>query len=53
VKDMSMNEQILRSEISYRSEQGRIRDSWSRVEGRTDPILVRRRWRKVRAAVGR
>jgi hypothetical protein len=51
---MSMNEQILRSEINYRAEQGRIRDSWSRIEGRDeDPIVVRRRWRKVRAAVGR
>jgi hypothetical protein len=54
VKDMSMNEQILRSELSYRVEQGRGRySSWSRVEGRTEPVLVRRGWRKVRTVIGR
>jgi hypothetical protein len=52
--NMSMNEQILRSELSYRVEMGRGRSaSWSRVEGRSEPVLVRRRWRKVRAVVGR
>lgn len=46
---MSMNnEQILRSELSYRMEQGRGRESrWARVEGRRDTLL-RRHWRKVR-----
>ena len=54
VKDMSMNEQIVRSELSYRVEQGRGRNSsWSRVEGRTEPVVVRRGWRKVRTVIGR
>jgi hypothetical protein len=52
--DMSMNEQVLRSELSYRVEQGRGRNSsWSRVEGRTEPVVVRRGWRKVRTVIGR
>jgi hypothetical protein len=51
---MSMNEQVLRSEVSYRVEQGRGRNSsWSRVEGRTEPVVVRRGWRKVRTVIGR
>jgi hypothetical protein len=51
--DMSMNEQIVRSELSYRVEQGRGRNSsWSRVEGRTEPVVVRRGWRKVRTVIG-
>jgi hypothetical protein len=50
---MSMNEQILRSELSYRVEQGRGRNSsWRRIEGRNEPVVVRRGWRKVRTVIG-
>lgn len=43
---MSMtNEQILRSELSYRREFGAGRpSSWARVEGRPESLI--RRWRR-------
>ncbi|WP_310961979.1 hypothetical protein [Nocardioides terrisoli] len=54
---MSMNsEQVLRSEINYRMEQGQGRpgsrlSSWARAEGRSE-TLVRRGWRRVRPTSG-
>lgn len=48
---MSMNsEQVVRSEVDYRIEQGRgRRTGWARAEGRSETVL-RRGWRRIRTA---